>query len=1241
MIAKSRALRAVCLALSLFITVFPSVAHASTDDFQVNYGFNYGESAGDLVSSEDGQVLLLARGNGNLAYSTDAGANWTQDSHGFISGVQSVAISSDGSIWYAAITGFDYNAQTYVADYIYKSTDHGANWTQLTSAGTKIWSQIRCNGAGTKIVASIYNQRALVNGFVEFTVTGSAFFSSNSGSSFTKIRDGSIYEVAISQDGNTIAVGMDGNQITNPGSGEYMYASYDGGSTFSAVTSIGQGVTSIKLSTDGLRAAAVNGSGAFRGTRSGSTWTWNAISVPEVPQYPIAGLSMTATGKTILIAVSGRFLYISNDYGVNVTLSQFTPDFNGSNLSFQSVPVFITPSGKYAFADIGYNQLYRANVTSIAPSSLTATPASGALALSWVAPSDAGNGSITNYSIQYSSDSGANWNTFSHTTSTSTTINLTGLTNGTSYQVRVAGITSWGTGDYASVTATPSTVPGAPTSVSGTAGNGQVNLSWTAPSSNGGDPISDYLIEYSSGGSYSTFAHSASSSTTIAVTGLTNGTAYTFRVSAINGRGTGSASTVSASVTPITTPSAVNSLAVTAGNAKAMLTWSAPSSNGGSAITDYIVEYSTTGTSGWTTTSGAVSSAVNETVTGLVNGTLYYFRVTPKNAIGNGTTSGNVSATPSTVASAPTNLLPTAGNSQVSLAFTAGSDGGAALSDYLVEYSSNAGSTWSTFSHTPTTSSPIVITGLTNYSQYIFRLTGINANGQGATSSNSSAATPGGTLTTITLSRQSVGTAAGATFSTQPQITLKDQYSGTLIVDSSTVITATISSGGALIGTSTATAIAGIATFTNLGISGVAGNSYTVTYSAAGVTSVTQSITVSIGQAVKLSVSRNGSGSRTSVPFTTQPQISVVDSGGNVVTTHPSTTVRAVPNLSNCFVGSADTATTVSGVATFASLSLIAASGTQCMLTYTATSLTSTYETLTVASGPAAVISRTIRPDYGYYGRAFGQQPVYTIQDSGGNNVTTDNSTVLTITTPNNAGSTIFQESATAVNGVVTFTNLGFSGINAGSFVLFTVTANSFSSTYTDSIMILKGDPILSWANSTKISGDAPYTVTAPTSNAAGTFTYTSSNSSVATVASTTITITGQGTTTLTATLTPTDTTNFNSGVSITSTLAVSAGAATVTISLAGGVTTVSKGTPITITASVNVTGRVSFYINGKSIGGCTALHTTSSATCAWKPAVQGKSVTLSALLRPSSVNYSNARSNLLQVGVNRRTGRR
>jgi len=95
-------------------------------------------------------------------------------------------------------------------------------------------------------------------------------------------------------------------------------------------------------------------------------------------------------------------------------------------------------------------------------------------------------------------------------------------------------------------------MPPAPTSVNGTLGNAQVALTWTAPTVLSQTPITDYTIQYSSdsGSNWSTFSHSASTATSATVTGLTNGTAYTFRVAGVNGVGTGSYSTASSALTP-------------------------------------------------------------------------------------------------------------------------------------------------------------------------------------------------------------------------------------------------------------------------------------------------------------------------------------------------------------------------------------------------------------------------------------------------------------------------------------------------------------------------------------------------------------------------------------------------------------------------------------------------------------------------------------------------------------------
>ena len=141
------------------------------------------------------------------------------------------------------------------------------------------------------------------------------------------------------------------------------------------------------------------------------------------------------------------------------------------------------------------------------------------------------------------------------TGSAATTFTVTGLTNGTAYTFRVAAINAIGTGadSAASAAITPAaaaTVPGAPTGVGGTAGNGSVALSWTAPASNGGSAITGYRVTPFIGATAQTPVLTGSAATTFTVTGLTNGTAYTFTVAAINAVGTGADSAASAAVTP-------------------------------------------------------------------------------------------------------------------------------------------------------------------------------------------------------------------------------------------------------------------------------------------------------------------------------------------------------------------------------------------------------------------------------------------------------------------------------------------------------------------------------------------------------------------------------------------------------------------------------------------------------------------------------------------------------------------
>lgn len=190
----------------------------------------------------------------------------------------------------------------------------------------------------------------------------------------------------------------------------------------------------------------------------------------------------------------------------------------------------------------------------------------------------------------------------------------------------------------------PATIPDLPTFVAGIPGNASITLSWTAPVNNGGQVISDYKIEVSEdqGNNWIIFIHVPSISTTILITGLTNGTAYIFRVSAINSVGVGSPSLDSDTISPTSNaPSQPLNLVATRGSFQVVLSWGAPNTVGTTAITDYILEYARvpdpySTTLEWITFNDGVSTSLTRTITGLLNGPTYLFRVSARNNAGSG-----------------------------------------------------------------------------------------------------------------------------------------------------------------------------------------------------------------------------------------------------------------------------------------------------------------------------------------------------------------------------------------------------------------------------------------------------------------------------------------------------------------------------------------------------------------------------------------------------------------------------
>lgn len=280
------------------------------------------------------------------------------------------------------------------------------------------------------------------------------------------------------------------------------------------------------------------------------------------------------------------------------------------------------------------------------PTELAGTPGDSQVSLTWTAPADGGF-AITSYTVSYDSGKGASTVSIE---SSEASYTLTGLTNDSTYTISVAAENSLGLGEYSTtIEATPVssevTAPEAPTDLSGTAGDGQVELSWVAPS-NGGSAITDYKVSYTPSGGEVNTVSTGSTSARYTITGLENGTTYTISVLAVNSIGEGSSST-SIESTPeavVTAPGTPTGLSGTVGDTQVSLSWTAPVDNGGSAITGYRIGYTKSG--GSEANVNTNSTETSYTLTGLTNDIEYTIVVYAINSVGVSSASSAVAKTP-------------------------------------------------------------------------------------------------------------------------------------------------------------------------------------------------------------------------------------------------------------------------------------------------------------------------------------------------------------------------------------------------------------------------------------------------------------------------------------------------------------------------------------------------------------------------------------------------------------------
>ncbi len=393
---------------------------------------------------------------------------------------------------------------------------------------------------------------------VEYTAAGAAVWASG-----TKVA------------GSYAVMQSDGNLVVYKSAGSPVWASNTNGNPGATLAMNQQG----QLTVDSASGVALWGPGlVFPGSAgtmpvSGQLKAGQSFMSVALPLGAQFQLTMSAGGNLVEYADDGTVMWASgtatpgsyavmqSDGNLVVYKSAGSPVWASNTSGNPGAVLKLGVLGQLAIESVSGGSLWASSTGTpglpVAPSAVTAVAGNGLVpdktaTVSWTAPSPSVIAPVWGYDVVASPGRAT-----MYVSAPGTTATFSGLTDGVSYTFQVSalnssgvGAASWPASNAVTPRATPVS-PGAPTGLEAVPGEGQVTATWSPPVDNGGSTLTGYVVTTSPGGVGLTVGPS---STSLLITGLTDGVSYTVTVAATNSIGTGPQSQPSAPAVPATTP---------------------------------------------------------------------------------------------------------------------------------------------------------------------------------------------------------------------------------------------------------------------------------------------------------------------------------------------------------------------------------------------------------------------------------------------------------------------------------------------------------------------------------------------------------------------------------------------------------------------------------------------------------------------------------------------------------------